>query len=335
MKFEIDACSPVIGDLLYELEVASWLKLSDQVARRIYSSLKSSPDIKIRLSNKLRVLLKALNRELPIDVDDFYKEAIHRVYTSSFVFEALMKCRPKINTSIDFEKLLFDCLCIGVGSKGFHNAYQQEYKIHKRKAESLYNYIYDLKVAHSKIMIVRLDLYYHQELINSISSQQNVVDDWNELLAFARKSFKENFLGYAMKVEFGNDRGVHVHSIFIFNASSLMNDVNVARRLGHHWVKDVVPGIGRYFNCNEKKHCERYEWRSVGNFIKIDEEFQNGLKAMSDYVTKPDPLPRVVVHGLKKQFRKGEINDRKKERVRRRKEVLSAMSDGNGSAPVF
>ena len=73
MKFEIDACSPVIGDLLYELEVASWLKLSDQVARRIYSSLKSSPDVKIRLSNKLRVLLKALNRELPIDVDDFYK----------------------------------------------------------------------------------------------------------------------------------------------------------------------------------------------------------------------------------------------------------------------
>ena len=107
MKFEIDACSPVIGDLLYELEVASWLKLSDQVARRIYSSLKSSPDVKIRLSNKLRVLLKALNRELPIDVDDFYKEAIHRVYTSSFVFEALVKCRPKINTSIDFEKLLF------------------------------------------------------------------------------------------------------------------------------------------------------------------------------------------------------------------------------------
>ena len=45
------------------------------------------------------------------------------------------------------------------------------------------------------------------------------------------------------------------------------------------------------------------------------------------HVTKPDPLPRVVVHGLKKQFRKGEINDRKKERVRRRKEVLSALCD--------
>lgn len=28
MKFETDACSPVIGDLLYELEVASWVKLA-------------------------------------------------------------------------------------------------------------------------------------------------------------------------------------------------------------------------------------------------------------------------------------------------------------------
>lgn len=335
MKFEIDACSPVIGDLLYELEVASWVKLADQVARRIYSSLESKPGIKMRLSGKLRVLLQALNRELPSDIDNFYKKSIRKIYTSSCVFSAILDCRVAFNGSIDFEKLLFDTLIDRIGSKGFCNSYKQEDKIHKRKSESLYNYIYDLKVAHSKIMIVRLDLYYHQELIQSIISQQSVVDDWNRLLAFARKSFKESFLGYAMKVEFGNDRGVHVHSIFIFNASHLMNDVNVARILGHHWVKDVVPGIGRYFNCNEKKHCERYVWKSVGNFIKIDEVFQNGLKVMSDYVTKPDPLPRVVVHGLKKQFRKGEINDRKKERVRRRNEVLSAMSDGNGSAPVF
>lgn len=335
MKFETDACSPVIGDLLYELEVASWVKLADQVARRIYSSLKSKSNIKLRLSGKLRVLLQALNSELPIDIDNFYKEAIRKIYTSSCVFNAILECRLSFNGSIDFEKLFFDTLLDRIGSKVFHNSFKQEEKIHKRKSESLYNYIYDLKMAHNKIMIVRLDLYYHQELIQSISSQQNVVDDWNRLLTFARKSFKESYLGYAMKVEFGNDRGVHVHSIFIFNASNLMNDVNVARSLGHHWVKDVVPGIGRYFNCNEKKYCERYEWRSVGNFIKIDEEFQNGLKAMSDYVTKPDPLPRVVVHGLKKQFRKGEINDRKKERVRRRKEVLSALSDGNGSAPVF
>ena len=72
MKFEIDACSPVIGDLLYELEVASWVKLADQVARRIYSSLKSKSNIKLRLSGKLRVLLQALNSELPIDIDNFY-----------------------------------------------------------------------------------------------------------------------------------------------------------------------------------------------------------------------------------------------------------------------
>lgn len=334
MKFEIDACSPVIGDLLYELEVASWVKLADQVARRIYSSLESKPSIKMRLSGKLRILLQALNRELPSDIDNFYKKSIRKIYTSSCVFNAILECRIAFNGSIDFEKLFFDTLLDRIGSKGFRNSFKQEDKIHKRKSESLYNYIYDLKVAHSKIMIVRLDLYYHQELIESISSQQNVVDDWNRLLAFARKSFKESFLGYAMKVEFGNDRGVHVHSIFIFNASSLMNDVNVARRLGHHWVKDVVPGIGRYFNCNEKKHCERYKWRSVGNFIKIDEEFQNGLKAMSAYVTKPDPFPRLVVHGLSRTFRKGEINSKKKARVMRRKDELKASYEDAVSVPV-
>lgn len=322
MKFEIEKSSLELETLLYELQIASWVKLADEVARRIYSSLQLS--LKLRLSSKLRVLLQALDRELPSSVDAFFKETIGKVYTSQTVFNALLESRVECKCEANFARVFFYNLMKRIESKGFHNAYQEEDKIHKRRAESLYGYISDLKIAHSKIMIVRLDLYYHQELIQSIRSQQNVVADWSRLLAFARKIYKGNFLGYAMKVEFGNDRGVHVHSIFIMNGSNIEHDVKVARSLGHHWVKDVVPGIGRYFNCNEKKHQEKYKWRVVGTFTKMDEEFQNGVKAMSAYVTKPDPLPRLVVHGLKKKFRKGEINERKKERVRRRKEALKA-----------
>lgn len=322
MKFEIEKSSLELETLLYELQIASWMKLADEVARRIYSSLQLS--LKLRFSRKLRVLLQALDCELPSSVDGLFKETIGKVYTSQTVFNAILESRVECKCEANFARVFFYNLMKRIGSKGFHNAYQEEDKIHKRRAESLYDYISDLKIAHSKIMIVRLDLYYHQELIQSIRSQQNVVADWSQLLAFARKSYKGNFLGYAMKIEFGNDRGVHVHSIFIMNGSKLERDVKVARSLGHHWVKDVVPGIGRYFNCNEKTHQEKYKWRAVGTFTKMDEEFQNGLKAMSAYVTKPDPLPRLVVHGLKKQFRKGEINERKKERVRRRKEALKA-----------
>ncbi|PIG09773.1 inovirus-type Gp2 protein [Comamonas sp. 26] len=325
MKFEIEKSSLELEALLYELQLASWMKLADEVARRIYSSLKSN--LKLRLSRKLRVLLQALDSELPSPDDEFFKEIVCKVYTSFSVFKALMDTRAEWNCADDFEGILFYNLIKRIGSKGFHNAYQEEDKIHKRRAESLYDYIYDLKIAHSKIMIVRLDLYYHQELLDSLKSQQNVIDDWSRLLAFARKNYKQNFLGYAMKIEFGDDRGVHIHSIFVLNGSNLKRDVNVARSLGHHWVKDVVPCIGRYFNCNEKKHQEKYKWRAVGTFTKMDEEFQSGVKAMSVYVTKPDPLPRLVVHGLKKKFRKGELNERQKERVRRRKEAFKVLRD--------
>lgn len=320
MKFEIEKSSIELETLLYELQVASWVKLADEVARRIYSSLRLN--LKLRLSSKLRILLQALDRELHSSVDRFFKETIGKVYTSQTVFNALLESRAECGCEANFARVFFYNLMKRIGSKGFHNAYQEEDKIHKRRAKSLYDYISDLKIAHSKIMIVRLDLYYHQELIQSVGSQKNVVADWSRLLAFARKSYKGNFLGYAMKVEFGNDRGVHVHSIFIMNGSNLERDVKVARSLGHHWVKDVVPGIGRYFNCNEKKHQEKYNWRAVGTFTKMDEEFQSSVKAMSAYVTKPDPLPRLVVHGLKKKFRKGELNERQKERVRRRKDAL-------------
>lgn len=333
MKFEIEKSSLELENLLYELQIASWVKLADEVARRIYSSLQLT--LKLRLSRKLRVLLHALDRELPSSVDGLFKETIGKVYTSQTVFIALLASRAECKCEASFARVFFYNLIKRIESKGFHNAYQEEDKLHKRRAESLYDYISDLKIAHSKIMIVRLDLYYHQELIQSIRSQQNVVADWSRLLAFARKSYKESFLGYAMKIEFGNDRGVHVHSIFIMNGSNLKRDMNVARSLGHHWVKDVVPGIGRYFNCNEKKHQEKYKWTAVGTFTKMDEEFQNGVKAMSAYVTKPDPLPRLVVHGLDRTFRKGELSSKKKERVRRRKEAFRALCDAGGSTSVF
>lgn len=323
MKFEIEKSSLELETLLSELQLASWMKLADELARRIYSSLKSN--VKLRLSRKMRVLLQALDSELPSPDDEFFKEIVCKVYTSCSVFKALMDTRAEWKCAEDFERIFFYKLMKRIGSKGFHNAYKEEDKIHKRKAESLYDYISDLKIAHSKIMIVRLDLYYHQEILDSLNSQQNVIGDWSRLLAFARKNYKQNFLGYAMKIEFGDDRGVHIHSIFVFNGSNLRRDVNVARSLGHHWVKDVVPGIGRYFNCNEKKHQEKYKWRAVGTFTQIDEEFQNGVKAMSAYVTKPDPLPRLVVHGLRRTFRKGDINSKKKARVMRRKEEFKAF----------
>ncbi len=332
MKFEIEKSSLELETLLYELQLASWMKLADEVARRIYSSLKSN--LKLRLSRKLRVLLQALDSELPSPDDEFFKEIVCKVYTSFSVFKALMDARAEWKCADDFEGILFYNLIKRIGSKGFNNAYQEEDKLHKRRAESLCDYISDLKIAHSKIMIVRLDLYYHQELIQSIRSQQNVVDDWSRLLAFARKNYKQNFLGYAMKIEFGDDRGVHIHSIFVLNGSNLRRDVNVARSLGHHWVKDVVPIIGRYFNCNEKQHRKKYKWRSVGDFVKMDEDFKNGVKAMSAYVTKPDPLPRIVVHGLNRTFRKGEINSKKKARVMRRKEELKASYEDAVSVPV-
>ena len=101
--------------------------------------------MKLRLSRKLRVLLQALDSELPSPDDEFFKEIVCKVYTSFSVFKALMDTRAEWNCADDFEGILFYNLIKRIGSKGFHNAYQEEDKIHKRRAESLYDYIYDLK----------------------------------------------------------------------------------------------------------------------------------------------------------------------------------------------
>jgi hypothetical protein len=47
-------------------------------------------------------------------------------------------------------------------------------------------------------------------------------------------------------------------------------------------------------------------------FDKIDEDFKNGVEFMSSYVTKPDPLPSLVIDGLKRKFRKGGLSKKQK-----------------------
>ena len=105
MKFEIEKNSLELQTLLYELQIASWMKLADEVARRIYSSLKSNS--KLRLSRKLRVLLQALDSELPSPDDEFFKEIVCKVYTSCSVFKALMDTRAEWKCAEDIERIFF------------------------------------------------------------------------------------------------------------------------------------------------------------------------------------------------------------------------------------
>lgn len=105
MKFEIEKSHLELATLLYELQLASWMKMADEVARGIYPSLKEG--LKLRLSKKLRVLLQALDRELPSPDDDFFKEIVCKVYTSFSVFQALMDARGECKDEDDFERRFF------------------------------------------------------------------------------------------------------------------------------------------------------------------------------------------------------------------------------------
>lgn len=325
MNFEIENSSVELDALFCQLPVVAWIKMADATARRICLSLRSCKDP--RLSRKLKVILFSLNEECPYEEDALFDSMVRRVYTSLSVYKALTDSRVNSCSNDELIRKFFEALLGIIKGEEFQNTFKNEEKVSQRSSALLSEYFINLKLIHSKILIIRLDLYYNQDSIESIACQQNVVKDWQELLAYVRKTFKSHLLGHAMKIEFGIDRGVHVHSIFCMDGSKLKSDVKIAALIGKHWVSNVVPQIGRYFNCNTNSHLYKYKSRCVGLFDKIDEDFKNGVEFMSSYVTKPDPLPSLVIDGLKRKFRKGGLSKKQKKRLKERGEKIKNLNE--------
>ena len=87
----------------------------------------------------------------------------------------------------------------------------------QRMVESTTTYIDDLFDIHSKMQFIRLDLGYQKEHARE-ASLEDINQDLKHLLNNRRTkpSIFENMVGYIAKKEYTEDKGPHIHSLFIF-----------------------------------------------------------------------------------------------------------------------
>jgi len=171
---------------------------------------------------------------------------------------------------------------------------------HQRKRTALVRRLVAFKRAFPKLMVLRLDLGYGKE--HSPISTDRIIGDWEELKAFISTNFPSN-LGHAVKLEYGLQKGAHMHALLLFNGAMVRQDVTIAKLIGEHWSKVVTGGMGVYFNCNAAPYKNRFSHCGVGVFNKLDEATVAGFQAVADYITKPDPLVTLVMPREKRFYR--------------------------------
>lgn len=203
---------------------------------------------------------------------------------------------------------------------------------------SLMGYLDALFETHSKLLVLRIDLGYHQVFsgvgVGSRIIPYGVVKKHRDTLirnlgGFLKKRLsKDCYVGYALKLEYGAQKAWHYHTLIILNGQRVREDANIAMMIGEYW-KSITEGMGLYYNCNANK--SRYQTLGIGLIDHRNTALRDGLKKVVTYMTKTDLCAKLVIPDKGRAFSRGEMPKKAKAQGRpRATKSPSSSRSGDG-----
>lgn len=202
---------------------------------------------------------------------------------------------------------------------------------------SLMGYLDALFEMHSKLLVLRIDLGYHQMFngvgVGSRVIPYDVVKNHRDTLirnlgaVLKKRLSKDCYVGYALKLEYGAQKSWHYHALIILNGQRVREDANIAMMIGEYW-RSITEGMGIYYNCNA--HKSRYQTLGIGLIDHRNTVLRDGLRNVAAYMTKTDLCAKLVIPGRGRAFSRGEMPKKTKARGRPRARATSSLRSGDG-----
>ncbi len=133
---------------------------------------------------------------------------------------------------------------------------QNKKNVSKREA-SVKQYLDALQERYSKLCIVRLDLGYKKVEV----SLDEATNDYNHMMNNKRSKpsvFKDQ-VGQLCLKEYTPDKGVHYHTVFIYDGNKVQKGSYKADQIGEYW-RQITKEKGSYHNC----HRNTYKHNGLG-----------------------------------------------------------------------
>lgn len=127
-------------------------------------------------------------------------------------------------------------------------------KVNKR-TQSAKKYIDELQKEYSKLNIVRVDLSYRKPYSDDITLEEankHLSRMFNNMRS--KPTIFEDKVGYTIKREYTEAKGVHIHAVFIFDGQKVQKDAFKADQIGQYWENEITQGQGSYHNCNRNTY---------------------------------------------------------------------------------
>lgn len=173
-------------------------------------------------------------------------------------------------------------------------------RVESRNQRSIATYVNSLFDQHAKLLVIRLDIGYHEDYYDQLTLDL-VTEDRNCYLRRVQNKYPA-LLGYIWKLEFGVDRRFHTHITFIFNGAVHQRDISLGIALGEVW-EDMSDNNGSYFNCQVRRE-EYREWGTdgIGMVHYSDTVKRINLINALGYLTKLDTQILAVLPAGRRTF---------------------------------
>lgn len=177
----------------------------------------------------------------------------------------------------------------------------------RKNSKSLEAYLDAMREAHSKLLIVRIDLHYGKHYVvpwDRVDSVSRAVARRHrkEFIKYVKKAYP-GLVGYVWKTERGAIKSFHTHLLLAFNGQLLRADETIGMQLGEYWVREITGGKGTYWNCNAKKGD--YSNLAIGMVHHDDDVTWALLKKIAMYLTKVDAFVKDNAPKKERSFGKG------------------------------
>lgn len=200
----------------------------------------------------------------------------------------------------------------------------------RRTERNVQNYVRSLFEAHSRMLVIRIDLTYQHDVVAEHDTSDMIGFDTayahkGQVLKYLNRMYGKALLGYVWKIEFGWLKGFHNHVLLFLDARLHMQDISIAIAIGGYWETEVTGGLGLYYNCNRVK--ERYTHCGLGEVTYHDVDALRGLQMAAHYMCKSDFLVRGVLPKGARAMTKGGMPKRKGEKRGQKRQHQMAWPD--------
>ncbi|MUV13361.1 inovirus-type Gp2 protein [Noviluteimonas gilva] len=169
-------------------------------------------------------------------------------------------------------------------------AFQNLLHDHERKAEDNFrsgcDYLSALFERHSRLLILRIDLYFRPDAKGWGYSKAADRAVSNYLRGLRMCRIVPGYRGFLIKRENGISRGMHYHLMVVLDGHMHRSAYYLTRVMGEAWIKRVGADKGSYFNCYANRN--RYCYNGLGLVHVSDTEKLLGLRIALWYMSKQD-----------------------------------------------